>query len=111
MIDLLERRIGHHRCRGEWDEMQPWNAFSPRFLWRLGVETQAVPSTPDAFLREFEFTHDEPASSAVTVGRQPKRGVFAPVLSSGFREWRSNTRAGSSEPDRCDSAARAVGRL
>ena len=53
MIDLLERRIDHHRGRAEWDEMRLWKALSPRFLWGLGAETQAVPTTPEAFLREF----------------------------------------------------------
>ena len=32
MIDLLERRIDHHRHRGERDEIRLWTGFSPRFL-------------------------------------------------------------------------------
>ena len=83
MIDLLERRVDHHRCRGEWDEMRLWNGFSPRFLCGLGVE-EAMTSTPRAFLRAFEFTNDEPAFSQVAAGRQSTRGVsplFLAVLS------------------------------
>ena len=37
MLGLLERRIEHHRCRGESDEMRLWKAFTPRFFagWEL----------------------------------------------------------------------------
>ena len=80
MIDLLERRIDHHRRRDEWDEMRLWKGFSPRILCGLGVETQAVPTTPEAFLHEFEYTHDEPDSSPVAAGRESKRGV-SPLFS------------------------------
>ena len=41
----------------------------------LGVEPQAVTTTPEAFLHEFEYTHDEPDSSAVAAGRESTRGV------------------------------------
>ena len=86
LMDLLERRIDHHRQRSEWDEMRLWKAFSPRFLWGLGVETQAVPTTPEAFLREFGFIHDEadPSPAGTSDSLLSKRGVtplFLAVLS------------------------------
>ena len=104
MIDLLERRIDHHRHRGELDEMRLWKSLSPRFLWGLSVETTVVSHTPEAFLREFEFTpDDEPGSSPVAEGRQSKQGVsplFLAVVSGNDEVTR-----GSSEPERCDGAA------
>ena len=36
---------------------------------------QAIPTTPEAFLREFEFPHDEPGSGSLAAGRQTTRGV------------------------------------
>ena len=74
MIGLLERRVDHHRCRGEWNEMRLWKGFSPRFLCGLGVEMQAVTGTPEAFLHAFEFTNDKPAFLPVAAGCQSTRG-------------------------------------
>ena len=96
MIDLLERRIGHHRRRGDSDEMRLWKAFSPRFLYGLGAGTKAVPTTPEAFLREFEFIHDEPGSSPVAASRQSKQGVsplFLAVVSGNDEVTRALARA------------------
>ena len=97
LMDLLERRIDHHQQRSEWDELRLWKAFSPRFLRGLGVETQAVPTTPEAFLREFEFVHDEAdPSPAATSDRQSKRGVsplFLAVVSGNLEVSRALARS------------------
>jgi ankyrin repeat protein len=64
MMDLLAQRIEHHRNRCELDEMRLWKALMPRFLCGLGADAQIAPNTtPEAFLREFEFINDESDSS------------------------------------------------
>ena len=96
LLDLLEQRIDHHRHRGEWDEMRLFKALSSRFLWGLGVETQAGPATSEAFLGEFEFIiPDEPGSSPAAEHQQSKHGVsplFLAVLSGNLEMTRTLAR-------------------
>ena len=100
VMDLLKRRIDHHRRRSECDEMRLWKALSTRFLHGLGAETPALPTNSGAFLREFEFVLDEADSSPSGGGRQSKRGVspvLLAVMSGNLEVTRALTRANPSD--------------